>query len=531
MTRASRKTLLPPQRLYTAAQAKRLDRLAIEAGPLSGFELMQKAGREAFRVLVNRWPQTQGISLVCGAGNNGGDGYVVAQLAKSRGLDVQLVSLVDPAGLRHEAREAWQLAQAAGVTVERWGPETVLRGEVIVDGVLGIGLSGQVRDECAQAIESINAHHKPVLALDIPSGLCSDTGQPLGPVVKASATVSFIGLKRGLVTGQAANYCGELVVTDLGVAPSVFAQVPVRDYVARWQNLRHALAARQPAAHKGTCGHLLIVGGNRGMAGATLLAGEAGLRTGAGLVSLATLAEHVTGCLARRPELMVTGVRNGADLEPLLARATVVVIGPGLGKDSWAEQMLQKVLEVSRIRRVPLVLDADALNLLATRQVEPRNNWVLTPHPGEAARLLGVSVAEIEADRYQAARRLQQKYGGAVVLKGAGTLVAQTCDDASFATSPEVLSPAVEQSEAIQAEVWVVGEANPGMASAGMGDVLSGILGALIAQKVDHRILAPLGVALHQEAGVVARGHKGVFAMLATDVIEALAPVLMAQHA
>lgn len=518
---SSRKSLAPPQKLFTAAQVKALDRLAIESIPLPGFELMKKAGREAFRALLKYWPRVTSVSVLCGGGNNGGDGYVIAKIAKDKGLDVQLLSLVDPASLKGEAHDAFVMAQQAGVAVHLWSESTELRGDVIVDALLGIGLKGAVREHYVQAIQAINATQRPVLAVDIPSGLCSDTGSVLGVAVVATVTIAFIGMKRGLVTGQAPNYCGELVFADLSLPESLSDALVSREYLTDWAQLKPALPARQPAIHKGVCGHVLVIGGNTGMGGAALLAGEAALRSGAGMVTVATHAEHVSAFLARRPELMVKGVRNGADLQPLLEKSTVVVLGPGLGRNAWAQQLKQAALRYTEENNLPMVLDADALNLIAEGPaLPPRKNWVLTPHPGEAARLLGCTSTEIEQDRYQSVRYLQAKFGGAIVLKGAGNLVAQTCDDERFAGQETPPVPSEDESQ--KAEIWVIQGANPGMATAGMGDVLSGLLGALIAQKMDHRILVPLGVALHQEAGRLACQQKGVFSMLATDVIDAL---------
>jgi NAD(P)H-hydrate epimerase len=365
---------------------------------------------------------------------------------------------------------------------------------------LGTGLAGDVRGDYVTAIESINASGRPVLAVDIPSGLCSDTGRCLGTAVRSSATVTFIGVKQGLLTGDALNYCGELHFADLEVPEDVYERVKP---ASRRLSLETELA-RLPevavTAHKGSFGHALVVGGDLGMAGAAIMAAEAAARCGAGLVSAATRSANLPGFNARRPEIMAHGVEARGELEALLDRASAVAVGPGLGQGAWAEQLLQRVTDT----RLPLVLDADALNLLAKGcavQDLARGGWILTPHPGEAARLLGTDTRAVQADRFAAVRAIQARYGGVVVLKGAGTLVAE--DEAT------TLCP----------------YGNPGMASGGMGDVLSGVLVALLAQGLSPGDAARLGVCLHSAAADQA-AEEGMRGMVATDLLPPLRRLL-----
>ncbi|MDT8879815.1 NAD(P)H-hydrate dehydratase [Halomonas saccharevitans] len=476
--------------LYRAEQVRELDRRTIARG-IEGFALMQRAAAAAWQDLRSRWPHARALSVLCGGGNNGGDGHVLAALAAAEGLAVQRVLLKPVEALTGDARRAADMATAAGVSAEPWRADVRLEGDVVVDALLGTGLGGEVRGEAREAIEAVNESGLPVLAIDIPSGLHADTGATLGAAIRATRTVTFIADKLGLYTGAAPAHVGELVFCALGVdaeAEGDLAPAARRleaGLIAAW------LPTRPRDAHKGDHGHALVLGGAPGFGGAALLAAEACARLGAGKVSLATAPEHVTASLVRRPEVMVHGVRGAGDLDALPERADVLVVGPGLGQGSWGQGMLQAALAASR----PLVVDADGLNLLASRfRGRQRDDWILTPHPGEAARLLGCSAGEVEADRPGAALALQRRYGGVVVLKGAGTLVA---GPAGLAVCPH---------------------GNPGMASGGMGDALSGILGALLAQGLELEAAARLGVLVHALAADRAAREGGERGLLAGDL-------------
>ncbi|MCF6230316.1 MAG: NAD(P)H-hydrate dehydratase [Gammaproteobacteria bacterium] len=478
-----------PHTLYSAQQTRALDALAIESG-LPGIELMERAGEAAFKLLKACWPNAQKIAVVCGGGNNGGDGFVVARLAQQAGDSVTLFLLQKPTRLKGEAAEAFERLKHSSVTRVYGLPEALDSFDVVVDALLGSGLAATVRGEVADAIERINQATKPVLSLDLPSGLNADSGQVMGCGVKASVTISFIGLKRGLLTGVGPGYSGELHFSDLALPEALFLQLNSGVERVDYASLKHLIRPRPAYAHKGMCGHLLLVGGELGMSGAIRLAGEAALRGGSGLVSIATRKAHAPLITAQRPELMSHGVENEAQLSPLFARAEVIACGPGLGMNRWGEVMLAQVLAQPQ----PLVLDADALNLLA-QNPHRRDNWLLTPHPAEAARLLSISTAEVSADRFAAVSALQQRYGGYVLLKGAGTLM---CDPSGG--------------------IKLCSGGNPGMASGGMGDLLSGLLAALIAQGVTLAQALPLGVAIHAAAGDGAAGHapRG---LLASDLL------------
>jgi len=367
-----------------------------------------------------------------------------------------------------------------------------------VDAVFGTGLEREVAGKWRQALERVNQSRAPVLALDIPSGLHSDTGQILGEAVRADATISYIGLKQGMFTGDGPACCGAVRFHALDVPAVVYSREILAARRLDWQQQATRLSPRSRSAHKGNFGQVLMIGGERGFSGAIRLAAEAAARSGAGLVTLATHPAHAALLNLGRPELMCHGVEHADDLAPLLRRATVVAIGPGLGQGAWGQALFGRVLESG----LPLVVDADALNLLAREPLQ-RDDWILTPHPGEAARLLDCTTAEIQADRFEAAARLQSRFGGVVVLKGAGTLIR---DGASR-------------------PVGICSDGNPGMASGGMGDVLTGVIAGLRAQGFAMDESASLGVCLHAAAGdrAAQAGERG---LLASDLMPELRRLL-----
>ncbi len=492
--------------LYTASEVYALDEAAIASG-IPSIQLMKRAGRAAFDLLLERFPAPELISVYCGAGKNGGDGYVLAALAAQRLLPVVVIQLTAPEKLAGEALQAYEFALQEGVKILPFVQVTAPACGVIVDGLLGIGLRNAPTGEFAAAIEQINKTGLPVLALDIPSGLNADTGAVAGAVVQAHITIPYIALKRGLLTGRGPAVAGELVLANLDIPDITYAEVPPSVERLSLNELITLLAPRVADAHKGDFGHVMVIGGDTGYGGAALMAAEAAARTGAGKVSLATRPEHVSAILARRPEIMACGVVSGQELEPLLARPTLLVVGPGLGRTPWSEQMLQQAVKSG----LPLVLDADALNILAEGRVvaasikrsDARNQWLLTPHPAEAARLLGITTAEVQADRFAAVRAISVRYNASVILKGAGSLVAS-----------------------VDGLIGVVTDGNPGMASGGMGDVLSGILGGLMAQGLSAHDAARLGAVVHACAADLAAEDFGQRSLLATDLIPFLGQLL-----
>ncbi|MDP9653127.1 UNVERIFIED_ORG: NAD(P)H-hydrate epimerase [Pseudomonas putida] len=486
-----------PDALYSAAQVRALDASLIAAGT-PGFELMQRAARATWRALVRQWPTANELSVLAGHGNNAGDGYLVAVLAQRAGWAVRVLAVGDPQRLQGDAALAHAEAVSEKVLIEPWKAQSGLRG-IVLDALLGTGLSGEVREPYVGAITAINVSGLPVAAVDIPSGLCADTGRILGLAVQADLTVTFIGLKLGLFTGEAADVVGELLFNDLHADPQLIEGAAFTARRLTAANLPRP-AARAPASHKGRFGHVLLIGGDRGLGGAILLSAQSALRSGAGMVSVATRSEHVAAALARIPEVMVLGTSSANQLMDLLQKVSVLVVGPGLGQAGWGRSLLSAAANAA----LPQVWDADALNLLAEGRVSLPRDCVITPHPGEAARLLGMSTAQVQADRPAAAHALSKKYSAVVVLKGAGSLV--TCPDGRLA---------------------VCHQGHPAMATAGLGDVLAGLLGALLAQGMEPFDAACLAVWLHANAGE----QQGKFGrgLAASDLIPVIRQLLEEQ--
>jgi len=496
--------------LYLSEQVVAIDRYAINALTIPAEVLMKRAGKAAFDQLLQSWPELERLHIVCGAGNNAGDGYVIAALAQQRQLAVTVWSMVDPEQQQGAALSAYRYAQQENVEcvsfdIFAWeeANAAAIDNTVIVDALLGTGAKGEPRSGYAAAIIAMNDSQCPVLAVDIPSGVDANTGHVASVAVRADVTVSVVGQKRGLLTGAGRAYSGQRFFTDLGIPLSGYEhQEPVAQVInaADWLPL---LPERHSQMHKGQCGHLAVIGGDKGYAygygGAPIMAAQMALRTGAGLVSLAIRPDFVNAALARQPEMMVAGIENGQALLPLLERATGMVVGPGLGRSPWSEQLFYHTIASHK----PLVIDADALHLMSnpafldvcTLALDERQ-WILTPHAGEAAVLLGVTVEAIEADRFAAAIAIQQRYGGAVVLKGAGSIVITSTG-----------------------EQWLCNQGNVGMASGGMGDVLSGLLGSLVVQGMSIDAAALLGVSLHAAAADHIVQQRGMRGLLATDLI------------
>ena len=475
-----------PIALYSSAQVRALDARAIDQLGIPAYTLMKRAGEAALRHLRSRWPMAHRIVVVCGGGNNGGDGYVLARFAQAAGLTAKVLAARDPARLEGAARQAYQDFHASGARAEPFAAALLEEGEIVVDALLGTGLRGAVEAQYAEAIRAINQSGRPVFSLDVPSGLDSDAGVPHGEAVRAECTITFVGVKTGLLVGEGPECSGTVFFDDLELtAPP--GEFPPRLTRIVESEITRALPRRRRGAHKGDFGRVLIVGSGAGMPGATRLAGEACLRVGAGLTTVAAAPENLAAITAGRPELICLGLTEPKVLEEAIARADVIAIGPGLGRSAWARDALDAVLGADK----PLVVDADALNLLAEAQARARADWILTPHPGEAARLLSVTAEEVQQDRLAALDRLLERYGGTIVLKGAGTLVGAT------GKTPGVCE-----------------RGNPGMASAGTGDVLTGAIAGILAQCRDPWAAARVGVLVHAMAGDAAAraGERGVLA-------------------
>jgi len=514
------------QPLYTVAQVREIDAQAITAG-IGGFELMQRAGAAAWQLLQKLWPNTRCLLVLCGPGNNGGDGFVIAALAQRAGLDVALVLLGGPLPAQGAAFQASRMALNQGIKPVPWAEfeldsflEHNTHEVLVVDAMLGSGARGPLRGEFAEAVDCINQSPYPVFAIDVPTGVNADTGHVERTAIIARATISFIGPKVGLYTGDAADYTGRIYFESLMIPAGVKQASPANNPVAvtlEFADLQGAVRRRRRSDHKGRAGRVVVVGGDLGFGGAALMAAETAARSGAGTVCVITRSAHVTAMLTRQPEVMAQGVDDwqSPDRESarkLLRSATALVLGPGLGRSEWSASCLREALMVARQRTLPMVLDADALNLLAShKNVWPelgpeslRRKWILTPHPGEAARLLSSTIAIVTADRFTAVRQLVELTGCWCVLKGPGTLIA--------GPGESVLE--------------ICGAGNPGMASGGMGDVLAGLMAALLAQGLTAHMAARVAVAVHGEAADQLARDNPERGMLATDLIPIIRQML-----
>jgi len=519
--------------LYTVNSVVELEQIAIKQFDIPAYELMLRAGQAAFDLLLQRFSISSNILVLCGAGNNAGDGYVVARLAKQAGLNVQVISLIDPDSLKNEAGQAYRAwleacDESDHVTEHdiTSAPVLIEECDVIIDALLGTGLQRSVSDQWSGLMELVNHSGKPVISVDIPSGLYADTGCIAGNAINADITVCFIGLKQGMFTAEAGDVCGEILLDDLGLPEQAYEKV---DSDARLIDapVYDLLPERKAASHKGRFGHVLIAGGNKGMPGAVILAARAALRCGAGLVTIVTEKSNLAALAQAVPEAMVKTYSVGDDdlfSETMIDSITHIAIGMGLGQDEWSSALLKHCISMNK----PLLVDADGLNLLAFGLQEKETisgPLVITPHPGEAARLLSgrgadakhaLTSADIQMDRFEKIKKLHSLFDEAktctVVLKGAGSLIydgqlLRVCNRGSAA-----------------------------MAAPGMGDVLSGICIGLMAQLLrpspdeaeDEASLSEitaLAVCLHASAADSYTKGK-TRGLLASDVIDTLPELL-----
>jgi NAD(P)H-hydrate epimerase len=451
---------------------------------------MRRAATAALNTLQRQWPEARRLAIFCGSGNNGGDGYLLGALAAQRNLSVTIYELGQTASMSDETRLAKEAALQAGVPVSPFDSSDIT-ADLIVDALFGTGLCREVSGHYRDCIEFINQSLQPVLALDIPSGLHANTGQVMGVAVQAMHTTSFIGLNMGLFTGEGPAYTGTISYHSLDVPDMIFDEVVPTAERLNFDRFRSILAPRQRTGHKGHYGHTVIIGGDTGMAGAVCMAAKAAARSGSGLTSVGTHPSHSAQLISAQPEIMFHGLNNHDDLDALVNKASVIVLGPGLGLGEWGQTCYSQCVQSDQ----PMVIDADALNLLSTLNTS-RGHWVLTPHPGEAARLLACSTSVIQSDRVSAIQQLQQRYGGVIVLKGAGTLIYDGVHTIQLCSA-----------------------GNPGMGSGGMGDVLAGLIGGLIAQGLSLFDAARLGVLVHATAADQAADIDGERGLLATDLL------------
>jgi NAD(P)H-hydrate epimerase len=474
-----------------------MDRAAIHGLEIAGYELMSRAGGAVFDDIRREFPELGRMLVMCGPGNNGGDGYVVARLAREAGIDVTVCSVTDPNRLKGDAETAHAAWIGAGGAVMNRPLTGEAQYDLALDALLGTGIDRPVHGEIGDAIDFLQAIDCPVYAVDIPSGLNSDTGVVMGTSVRCSHTMTFVVRKRGIYTATGPDYCGRTLFDDLGIPAGVSEKVSgVAGTLLGEGSLAGFLRPRRRDTHKGDYGNVFAVGGIAGMSGAIRLCGEAALRSGAGRVTLVTDPVHAPVINLACPELMVRAVTGGADCLP--GGEKVIAVGPGLGNTGWSRELFKACIDDG----APLVVDADGLGLLAQGSGKSRDHWILTPHPGEAAQLLSTSTASIQQDRVTAAQEIARRFRACVVLKGCGTVVADA--DGRYA---------------------ICENGNPGMATAGSGDVLTGVIVALLGQGLSVFEAACTGALAHAMAGDLAVRKTGEMALLAGDITKNLANV------
>lgn len=483
--------------LYTVEQIRSIEHQAFQS--VDEALLMRRAGASAFKLMQKLYPELRHITVLCGMGNNGGDGLVLARLAFDAGLEVRVLTLGELSKQSELAGLMLQEVIAVDIELKPFGQaEKLFDTDLIIDAMLGIGITGDVRSPFIDVIEQVNMGDVPVFALDIPSGINADTGCPQPEAIKATQTVTFIGYKQGMVTGKGKNFCGELYLESLELT-DILESHPFSGLRAEPSILNNILPPLVDHVHKGMMGHIAIIGGDQGMPGAVCLAAEAAMRVGAGKVTVVTRERHFPIVMNTRAEFLCLTVEE--DLQPLqalLKKVDVCVVGPGMSQTDWSSKVFNEILNFKGVK----IVDAGALIFLKA-QTEPLDNLIITPHPGEAATLLSSNVEEIEANRYQAAQTLADTYAEVAILKGAGTII-QTQQGVNYVSTA----------------------GNPGMATAGMGDVLAGMIGGLAAQCSTLEDTALAGVILHAHSSDIAASNLGQRSLLAGDVVNFLGEAL-----
>ena len=509
--------------LVTANEMQKMDRSTIESFGIPGRILMENAGRGATQFFLEQFQDAENkkIGVIAGRGNNGGDGFVIARYLAQKGISVTVYLLSKHQKVSGDAAANLKLLPLLEVPVieipdaESFSAhKTAMRHKAIwIDAILGTGLRSDVKGFFRDVIDFVNQSNKPIFAVDIPSGLNSDTGRPCGTCVRADATATFAFAKTGHFLFPGADYTGNLKIIDIGVPPHIAKDVGPLQYLLTPDLIRTVFHPRPSDAHKGHTGHLLVIAGSPGKTGAAAMTATSAMRAGAGLVTLgiptslnpvleAQVMEAMTDPL---PETVkgILGEASFNRIMDLLSDKKCLAIGPGIGTAPETKTLFQQLVQENT---KPIVIDADGLNILAdhTEILKGLDTpIVLTPHPGEMARLMSTTAAYVQKDRIKCARDFAEKFNVHVVLKGAGTVVAHP-----------------------DGRVFINPTGNPGMASGGMGDVLTGVIAGFIAQGHSPELAANAGVYLHGAAADSLAKNKGPFGYLATDVMNTLPEVI-----
>ncbi len=511
-------------KVATAEQMQELDRKAIETYRIPGILLMENAGREATDVICTSFPDLRNkkVAIVAGKGNNGGDGFVIARHLMNRGIPVKVILLTDPKSLRGDAeinhyifqRMKGEVLPAPSAKEYQKMKRDIERADLLVDAIFGTGLDAEVRGYYREVIDHLNALRKPIIAVDIPSGLNANTGKPLGTAIRASLTITFGLPKLGLLLSPKTEYVGELKIVDIGIPKSLVEEEKIQTHLLEREEIFRFLSlSRRPDTHKGDYGHLLVISGSVGKTGAAAMVCEAALRMGAGLVTLAIpkslnpimemkLTEVMTEPLPETPKQTLS-LKAFQPILRLCENKRAVVIGPGLGTFKETQSLILKLIKAIDL---PMVIDADGLNALATQPKTlpvPNRSIVLTPHPGEMARLIHSTAKEVQDNRIGVAKEFSQSTHAYVILKGYRSLI---------------VTP--------KGEVYINPTGNAGMATGGTGDVLSGMIGGLLSQGFDLLSCLKASVYLHGLAGDEVAKELGEKSLIATDLIRKMPALL-----
>jgi len=478
--------------VFSSNTISSIDKSAIAQNePGYGFILMQRAAKYSLETLMDNNPTS--LTVFCGSGNNAGDGYLLAKMAIESGVTSKVITLESEDMLNGDAKKAMDMFKEAGGIVERWSPNISLNSDWIVDAIFGIGLNRDIKSPYKEAIEFINESKSKVLSIDIPSGLCGQTGKIFGRAVSANITTTYVGKKSGLYLDSGPNCTGTIYFSDLDIDQAFYSDHKPLIRIVSEKEVSDVLLDRKQTSHKGDNGHILLIGGNDGMEGAIRIASEAALRAGSGLVSVISSSTSCEIINQFRPEVMCHDDLKQDKISSLIDKADIIGIGPGLGTDDWAIDLFNLAMKSDKY----LVVDADALNILSFNPIK-RGNWTLTPHPGEAARLIGTSVSDIQKDRLASISKLSERYSANVLLKGRYSLIHDSTNEYPF----------------------MITTGNPGMATAGMGDLLTGVTCSFLGQfGTDHSAkITSIAAHVHSKSGDLA-SHKGERGMIASDLL------------
>lgn len=461
--------------IYSVKQTRQIEEYLITKCQIPEFELMFQAGKAVFNILQSELSDIEKqypIFILCGSGNNGGDGYIAAALANAAGFQVTCLEIGDFSKQTNTAKKAKKFAEEKQTYIKEYNDDNFPEKSIIIDAILGIGIKGVVREEQAKIITKINHSQAFIIAIDNPSGLDCDSGEILGIAVKAHLTITFLARKQGLYLNYGNSHSGKIIFSNLNAKYDDFLHnLSPQYHILEENDLSKIIPPRELNSHKGNFGNIVIIGGDYNMGGAVIMAAEAACRSGAGKVTILTQKEHISAIISRLPNVMTASFESKEYLEQIKQNKTLIAIGPGLGQSDWSKTLFDFFMASD----VPKIIDADALNLLS-KSTKKYNlqNAIITPHPKEAARLLEISVEEVQNNRQKTVQDLFNKYGAIIILKGSNSLIYN--GDGNFYVCPY---------------------GNPAMAVAGMGDILTGFITGFATQNITLTEATILGVYYH----------------------------------